>query len=189
MSLITKTGPVGMNWHIQQLQTKLHSELVPGTVATDQYRSYGLCYRNKKDNGYVAENFEGGNEYKELYWDDTLTMISFFGLSNNIKRGVKSEADIHLVVFADLVKLGLKYQGTNTVITHRPDEELRQIFTSIIGRFSYGFTHLSTELWLENVLREYAGSYRSDRLKTVDMHPVHCFRMNLKLLYDQNKIC
>jgi hypothetical protein len=187
--MITKINPVGIDWYIQQLQTKLFNELVPATIATDQYKCYGRCYRNKKDSGYVAENFEGGTEYKEVYWDDTLTMISFFGISNNIKRSVRSEADIHLVVFADLVKLGLKYPGTNTLITHRPDEELRQKFAGIIGRFSNGFTLLSIELWLENVLKEYAGSYRSDRLKVVDMHPVHCFRMNLKLIYNENKIC
>lgn len=188
--LITKTNPSGLNWYVQQLQTKIHNELISLWELADlnQYECYGLCYRNKRDGGYVAEVYTSGNEYKEVYWNDQLTAISFFGISNNIKRTVKSEAEVHLVFFTNLQKLALKdYQGN--AIAHRADEELRNMVTGILGRFSNGFTVLSTDLWLENVLREYPGSYRDQRLKAVDMHPVHCFRINLKLIYDQNKNC
>lgn len=184
--LFIKDSPVGIDWYIQQLQNKLHTELAAD--GWTNYESYGRCYRNRTDNGYIAEVFTGGNEYKEVYWNDTLTAISFFGISNNIKRNLKNEADIHFIMFADLKKLALVNQAGNE-ITHRADEEMRQQVTEIIGRYSNGFTVISTELWLENVLREYAGSRRDDRLKYVDMHPVHCFRINLKLIYDSNKNC
>jgi hypothetical protein len=178
-----KTNPVGIDWYVQQLQKKLHTALLAKWEITDsKYECYGRCYRNKKDNGYVAEVYTSGNDYKEVYWNDTLAAISFFGISNNVKRGIKSEADVHLVFFLDLSK-------AKPGITHRGDEEVRQDVINIIGNTSFGFNHLSTELWLENVLREYAGSYRDQRLRAVDMHPVHCFRINLKLLFDQNKIC
>lgn len=190
--LITKTNPTGIDWYIQQLQTKLHSILIGAAywnlADPDQYKAYGRCYRNKTVDGYVAENYEGNGEYRELYWDDTLTAVSFFGITNNIKTGVNNEADIHLVFFANLDKLALK-DHTGASITHRADEELRNSVISLIGKSAYGFQFQSAELWLENVLREYPGSRRDDRLKYVDSHPVHCFRINLKLFYNANKNC
>ena len=190
--LITKTNPEGIDWYIQQLQTKLHTRLIAADewnlADPDKYKCYGRCYRNKKDNGYIAENYEGNSEYGEVYWDDTLTAISFFGLTNSVKAGINHEADIHLVFFVDLDKLALK-DKSGTTIAHRADEEVRNSVQQIIGNSSFGFQYVSTELWLENVLREYPGTRRDERLKHVDMHPVHCFRINLKLIYNPNKNC
>lgn len=188
--LSVKTTPEGIDWYIQQLQTRLHNGLVDAWELVDatKYEAYGRCYRNKRQTSYIAEVYLSGNEYKEVYWNDQLTALSFFGTSNVIKRSVKAEADVHFIMFADLAKLQLKdYRGNP--IAHRADEELRQSVSKIIGRGLYGFTVQSTELWLENVLKEYPGSYRDERLKAVDMHPVHCFRINMKLIFDPNKIC
>ena len=105
---VTKSNPAGINWYVQKLQTKLHDTLINTShwnlSDTSQYKAYGLCYRNKTDDGYVAENYEADGEYRDVYWDDSLTAVSFFGLTNNIKNG---EADIHLVFFANLQKLSL----------------------------------------------------------------------------------
>lgn len=191
--LITKTNPSGLNWYVQQLQTALHTTLVGASgwnlADSAAYRAYGLCYRNKTADGYVAENYEGSDQYREVYFDDTLTAISFFGLSGPItQNGAGSEADVHLVFFADLNKLALK-DSTGATISHRADEELRNSVLNLIGKSRLGFVYQSTELWLENVLKEYPGSRRDERLKYVDMHPGHCFRINLKLFFNQKKIC
>lgn len=184
--LITKTGPVGIDLYIQKLQTKLHTALIGADgwnlADASTYKCYGRCYRNKTDNGYIAENYESSGEYREVYWDDTLFAISFFGLTNDIKTGVNNEADVHLVFFANLSKL-------YPAISHRADEELRLAVTNIIGKHSLGFSYVSTDFWIENVLREYSGSRRENRLRAVDMQPVHCFRINMKLFYNPNKNC
>lgn len=190
--LMTKTNPSGLNWYVQQLQTKIHDRLVGASgwnlADATKYKAYGLCHRNKTDDGYVAENYEGGNEYREVYFDDTLTAISFFGITGRITGAINSEADVHLIFFVDLSKLTLEdFRGTT--IEHRADEEVRKSVLSIIGKNSNGFEVQSVELWLENVLREYPGSRRDDRLKFIDIHPVHCFRINLKLFYNANKHC
>jgi hypothetical protein len=190
--LITKTNPAGIDFYVQQLQTKLHTILIDADhwnlADATKYECYGRCYRNKTKDGYIAEVYTSANDYKEVYWNDTLTVLSFFGMSNNIQKGVQNQADVHLVLFADLSKLALKDKDDNT-ISHRADEELRLMVQNVIGKNSYGFEFISIDLWLENVLREYPGSRRDDRLKYVDMHPVHCFRINLKLTYNPNKIC
>lgn len=190
--LISKTNPAGVDFHIDQLQTHLHTQLIGADYwnlsDAAKYKAYPRCHRNKTDNGYIAENYEGSGEYREVYWDDTVTAISFFGMTGSVKVGLMNEADIHLVFFANLDKLALT-DKTGAVIQHRADEELRNMVQAIIGKYGYGFTYVSTDFWIENVLKEYPGSRRDDRLKYVDMHPVHCFRINLKLNYKANKSC
>jgi hypothetical protein len=185
--LITKDAPTGIDFSIQQLQILLHNELLRRwglntDEAADTYRAYGRIYRNKKDNQYIAEVYEGAEEYNEVYWDDELSAISWFGQSSTVKFGIKSKASIHLVFFVNISKL-------KPAIQHRADEEIRNDVQRIIGRGLYGFTFESTELWIENVLKEYPGSRRDGRLAAVDMQPIHCFRLNLSLLYSTNNNC
>lgn len=181
--LINRTSPAGIDWYIQNLQTLLHSRLkTEWNMGDTAYKAYGRCYRNKTDDGYTAENYEGSGEYREVYWDDSLTALSFFGISGQMRREVNTEADIHLVFFVDLAK-------AKPLISHRADEEVRSDVLAVLGKSAHGFTITGTELWLENVLREYPGSRRDNRLKAVDMHPIHCFRINMTLIYNPNKTC
>lgn len=181
--LITKTNPVGIDVAIQKLQTFLHNKLT-GVVLWNNattYKCYGRCYRNKKDTGYIAENYEGGIEYKEVYWDDSLSAVSFFGVSGQIKHDIKEQVSVHLVFFVNLKKL-------KPAINHRADEEVHKDILQLIGNTLFDFEYTGMEFSIENVLREYPGSRRDDWLKFVDMHPVHCFRLNFDLVYDKN-IC
>lgn len=187
--LIVKDKPTGVDWYIQQLQTALHKGLMkawnldPNDPTKNKlFECYGRCYRNKKDNGYIAEVFDGGNEYKEVYWSDSLYAISFFGLQTPITIQVQSIAQVHLIFFVNLAKL-------KPALTTRADQEVRADVEKIIGAGLFSFKPLSVDLWIENVLKEYQGSRRDDRLKVVDMHPIHCFRINMQLFFDPNKIC
>jgi hypothetical protein len=181
--LITKTNPVGIDVAIQNLQTHLHKKLMPAWNLdpnnADQnklYESYGRVYRNKAETSHIAEVYIGNDEYKEVYWNNSLHAISFFGTGAKSTFDISNKVDVHLVFFVNLRKL-------KPTITHRADEEVRNEIQQLFGNTLFGFSFESIELWLENVLREYPGSRRDDRLKAVDMHPVHCFRINLKLLY------
>lgn len=179
--LVVKDNPVGADWHIQKVQAAMYAKLA-AKWNTALYNAYGRCYRNKNDGGYIAEVYIGNNEYKEVYWDDSLAAISFFGINNIKNSGTNNTADVHLVFFVDLAKL-------KPDITHRADEEVRQDVHQAVGKNSFGLTFQSVDLWIENVLKEYPGSRRDDRLKAVDMHPVHCFRFNYTLTYNPNKTC
>jgi len=181
--LITKTNPAGVDVPIQKVQEFLHARLLAlWNVSSNLYRSYGRCYRNKLDYGYVAENYEGANEYKEVYWDDNLAVISFFGVGTTIKHDkIKEYADVHLVFFLNLQKV-------KPAIAHRADEEVHRDLLRIVGESLYGLTYTGLDTGIDNVLREYPGSRRDKRLLAADMHPVHCFRLNFTLFYNKN-IC
>lgn len=176
-------SPKGIDVSIRKFQEQLHSSLLSKweDIETEAYQSYARCYRNKKDKGYVAEVFTSGKDYKDVYWDDKLAAISFFGVSDNIKVGVGSTANVHLVFFVNLKKL-------KPSLTNRADEEVRLDVLNTVSMLGFGFKLESVDLWLENVLKEYPGSYRDERLKTVDMQPVHCFRLNFKVNYNEKQI-
>jgi len=180
--LITITNPTGIDAIIYDLQSYLHPKLlIAWGINTSQYLSYGRCYRNKKGNGYVAEVYQGSNEYKEVYWDDSYSAVSFFGIGTAIESGVQQKVPVHLVVFANL----------NLVkpSTHREDENLRWDVMNLLQSSFYNDKVRGIDLGIENVLREYPGSYRDTRLSAVDVHPIHCFRINLELTYDNNNTC
>ena len=176
--LLTKTDPVGIDVHVQKFQTWLHTQLLAKWgIDTATYKCYGRTYRNQTDNGYIAENYEGNNEYKEVYFDDTLTAISFFGVKpvNDFEIG-RVLTELHLVFFLDLAKV-------KPLISHRADEEVQADILQACANGMYGFNIDSISTGIENVLREYPGSRRDDRLKFIDMHPRHCFRVNFLLQY------
>lgn len=179
-------NPNGIDVPIRKLQEKLYSSLMEAWGLDPEnpeqnalYECYPRCYRNKKDNGYVAEIYKGANEYRDAYWDDKLNAISFFGISNNIKHDVGEKAEVHLVFFVNLSKL-------KPALSTRGDEEVRLDVLNIVQAEYYGFTFKGVDLWIENVLKEYQGSIRDKRLADVDMHPIHCFRINFLLIYDSN---
>jgi hypothetical protein len=184
--LITKTNPVGIDFMLQKFQTFLHDELMvkwglnPAIAAQDKlFECYGRCARNKTESGYVAEILTSGNDYKEVYWNDTINAISFFGISGSETYNIGETVPVHLVFFVDLKKL-------KPTITHRADEEVRKDVQLLAEKGMFGFRYISTELWIENVLKEYNGSYKSSQLQKLDMQPVHCFRLNFELQYNKN---
>jgi hypothetical protein len=180
--LIQKTGAVGMDVKIQQFQAKVYKALCNkwGLAENNEvFNAYERCYQNQIKDGYIAEVFTGVNEYKEVFFDDDLTAISFFGLSGNVKHELNEAAIIHLVFFVNLKKL-------KPSITHRADEEVRVDVMNACGTDFFGFEYLGMDLRVENVLKEYPGSRREVGLKYVDMHPKHCFRLNFSLSYNNN---
>lgn len=180
--LIQTATPIGLDWYIQQAQAKLHDALLAKWgLAASGYTSYDRIYRNKAlDNGYIAETYTGDGKYKEVYYDDQVAATSFFGVSDMKTEGAVSKADVHLVFFVDLKEL--KSEATN-----RPDAEVRQEVYNVFGKCAYGLHFQSVETGLENVLKEYPGSRRDDRLKFIDMQPKHCFRINYHLFFNPNK--
>ena len=147
----------------------------------NKYQSFARCYRNKKGAGFIAEIYSGQNEYKECFWDDSLHAISFFGTGNITQHKIGEMADVHLIFFVNIEKL-------KPLLTNRADEEIRLDVLNVLGKGWYGFNLVSTETGIENVLREYPGTIRDKGLTKVDIHPVHCFRINLKLNYNK-KVC
>ncbi|MBO9151924.1 hypothetical protein ACFOTA_06885 [Chitinophaga sp. GCM10012297] len=174
-----------MDIPIQKLQGYLFSKL-PAVwgITPAEYSAYGRCYRNQKDDGYVAEVYTGNREYREVYLDDTVSALSFFGISGDTELDIASTASVHLVFFVNLEKL-------KPAIGHRGDEEVRVDVLNLIKGGIYGFTVTEISTGIERVLQEYAGTTMAQRdnldgLYARDMHPYHCFRFDFELRYNIN---
>jgi len=180
--LIQKTNPVGIDVMIQKFQTEMHETLMEtwGMDVNDPqvnklYQCHCRCNRNKTKSGNIGEVLIGKKDYKEIYWDDKLTAISFFGQSGPEVHAIGETVPVHLVFFVDVKKL-------KPGIIHRADEEVRKDVQLFAMQNNWGMKYISTELWIENVLKEYKGSYTNEKLfLRLDMQPVHCFRLNFEL--------
>lgn len=191
--LVTKEAPQGMDFYIQQAQTKLYNGLLKAWGGIS-YNCYGRCYRNRGLNeipegrrmaepNYIAEVYTGNGQYQEAYWDSSVDAVSFFGISYSQKEEAKRAnhtVDVHLVFFVNIATV-------KPLIAHRGDEEVRQDVYNILGPDSFGLSFQSVELWMENILKEYPGTRTSEGMKHVDMHPVHAFRLNYQLSFNPNK--
>jgi hypothetical protein len=117
-----------------------------------------------------------------VYYDDSLKASCFFGITNPIEIDTINRADIHLVFFVNLATL-------KPLSVQRADEEVRSEVVSVLDGGLFHSTVTSVEMGIEGSLREYRGSLRDDRLKFVDMHPVHCFRIDLEIEYENINNC
>jgi hypothetical protein len=173
--LIVKTNPVGRDKEIQRIQARVYHALVSAWGLTDDdtvYECYGRCYKNKEKNGYVAEVFTAGKDYKEVYWNDNLRAISFFREDDKVENALgEGKTRLALIFFVDLSKL-------KPSIAHRADEEVR---LDVIKLF--GLELESVETGVDNVLREFSGTRKTDLAIKGDQHPVHCFRLNLNIIF------
>lgn len=173
-------NPVGIDVSIRQMQEYIHRMLLDkwGADIMEKYQSYPRCYRNIKGETYIAEVFVKNKEYKEVYWNDTLNAISFFGIGETFDHRKPDQVSCHLIYFVNLAKI-------KPEILHRADEETRLDIVKIIADGWFGFKFESCVLLLPNVLKEYAGTF-NNLLGTVDIHPLHCFRLNFTVTYDIN---
>jgi hypothetical protein len=185
--IVKQPNAKGVDIPIQAFQEALHRRLLanwPG-VTTDDVVFYDRCYRNKQAGGgnrYVAEVYKGVGEYGDPYTDDTKAAVMFFGIGTSTDLGLRAQTEVHLIVFADLARLKPTRQN-------RADEEVRQDVLRAIGTGAHGFSVNGLQTGLENVLAEYAGTYREERLNQADAHPHHVFRIDFNLTYDALKNC
>lgn len=188
--IVAKANPTGPDYWIDRLQRWIEPILFSGwgldpenEEESGRFKFFPRVNRNQdKAAGFIAELYLGNGEYKEVYWDDTLWGCTWFGLGPRISHEVDQVYNVHLVTFANLTKL-------YPAVQHRADAEIRQVYMDIFRAPILGFTLDSTEIWLQNVLREYPGSRRDDRLRKADMGDVHAFRLNLSLRFDPLQAC
>ncbi len=179
MALVIKNSTVGIDVPIQQLQKKLYSQLkvVWGITNDTDYSSYGRAYKNQTNDGISPEVFIGGMDYRDIYFDDTLKALSFFAIDDTVKYNEGSATSNVSLIFM------VNVQTLKPSITHRADEEIRQNVTSLIRPQMFGFTIQSIVTGINNVFKEYSGWMKTTGIRYRDMQPLHCFRINMALLY------
>jgi hypothetical protein len=181
--LITRTNKQGIDKAIGKLQTWLHNHLtLTWELETDDplYKCYPRIYRNLTDSGYIPETklTDNASGYSEVLWDDKLKALSFFGASQQLDMDAQATQEVHIIFFVNLTSLK---PGNE-----RRDEEVRLDVFKTLEQHMYGFNLKRMITGARNVLKEYDGSRILDKdfQYKVDMHPYHCFRFDMELIYE-----
>lgn len=185
MANVVMTNPIGLAERVQRLQTDLYGHLKRVWGVTDAtYNAYGLCYKNKKGNGYVPEAYIGGNggkDYDLLGHNDKVSVTSFFAKGDSSKVSErKYETEVSLIMFVNLSRLtGI------SALTHRGDHEARLEVYNYVRQCLYGFDITGEVTGIENVLKEYTGISKSANIwKVGDSGQNHAFRFNMRCVYN-----
>ena len=166
-----KDKPTGIDISIQRFQSFLHKKL---SAKWGDFECYGRAYRNQKGNGYIPEIYDGGN-YKEVFFDDKISALSFFNVSDVQKELMSQrEADVSLIFCVNIQKL-------KPNIKHRADEEVRLDVIEICELNQFTFDMISVVTGIKSVFNE----FDINQIKYRDLHPLHCFRINFKLKYQK----
>lgn len=170
MKLNQKINPVGIDIPIQDLQTKLHDDLIATLgITSAQYYCYGRVYVNPQKEGLVFETYEGSGEYIEVLPGDEIPLRSFFVWEES-SYDDKYAGEISLIVFANLTVL-------KSLITHRADEEIHKDYHDILRKEPFGFKIVRLVTGINNVFPDYR------KLKYDDMQPYHVFKFITELKY------
>lgn len=176
-----KPNPKGLDIHIGKVQSFIYGRLKSLWNVTDaSFDCYARAYRNQTADGYIPEVYKGSKEYKEVFFDDKLAAISFFGVAENIRYTMATAtAPVYLIFMVDLSKIK---SGD-----YRMDEEahvdVQKLFQP--GRSGFNMTGFSTGI--DSVFKEYSGWRKEQGMKFRDMHPLHCFRIDFLVSYDINQ--
>lgn len=172
--LYLKETPTGIDIPIQRLQQKLYDHLRKAwKLEEDEFQAFGRVYRNQTDKGYIPEAYIGNGEYHKTFIDDRLPVTMFFMASDSSSAQSGNLVSTVSVIFCvNLARL-------KPAILHRADEEVHFDVFGYCQKQRY--TPESMDTGTDRVFKEFSGL----KPKFHDMHPFHCFRLNLKISYSQ----
>lgn len=125
--LVQRSNPIGIDYVICQIQSKIYSYLTEKKGWTS-YNSYDRAYINYNDKQIIPEIYVGNGEYIDALMNDKIKAMTYFIVEDNRsysndKNGFN--ANISLIFQGNIKSL---YPS----ITHRADEELhKELFNSL----------------------------------------------------------
>ena len=178
----------GLDYLITEAQTRWYAQAQSVWGVTDStYNCFGRAYRNKYDDGYIAECFFGGQYVSGngsyaggLGFEDTLSAVSWFGLTDPVKQtNIRDyEANLQLIFCVNLNDL----DPGNT--TERLDDK---VIFDVVNWFNIskasGLNVTAVYRDVDKVFEKYSGTFKRNML-TKDMQPLCCFRIDMSLFYN-----
>jgi len=179
--LILKASPVGIDTVINNINKLVFDELdwLSTNESPVNYTAYHRALKNPRNGGIIPEVYEIDNdnrtgEYSEAFYDDRVDASSFFYVEDTqtpIDNGRLFNTTLSMVFQVDLSKVA-------DAIKHRGDAEIHRVVINAINKGIYGqVSGLVTGI--PNVYSEFDQS----QIEFTDMHPFHCFRVDIDVNY------
>ena len=198
MPVIPVPYPRALDYAVQGLQQRMYNWLKAkwGIADDTQWNCYGRAYRNKTTDGYIPEVYNpdlkcyvssnNTNNSGGIFYDDRLSVVSFFGLLDPIRRDHQElfageSAKMELLFFVNLSKI--TPSGIVDAQGQRLDDVCINDVTNYIQSQGNNFEVIETYRDIDKVLERYSGEAKKDSLVN-DMHPKFCFKIILTLKYN-----
>jgi len=172
MALIQKTNPVGIDRQINRLQ-----ELIYNSLGWSEYDCFPRVYANEYfDTGKIPEHFDFPrdvdiSDYTEVFLNDNIYAQSIILVDDNRDYNHQFTSKVNLIFHVNLNDL-------YPAIDHRADEECHiQVMNAIskvpfvtVDRLVTGIRNVYSDMRIGNILDS-------------DMHPFHCFKLEMEMVY------
>ncbi len=180
MSNNTLTILSGIDETIQGVQKHLFSELA--LIWSGDIDGYGRVSKNIQGGENIPEWFNASKlDYEEVYYNDEKSCVFCFlvGDTDSTEDEVLFVSDVKCVFMMDLSKV---FPG----ITERQDATAQLDAANSLREIAYERYFISeVQRGIENVFL----GYDTSKIGFNDIHPLHCFSINLKLNYYITEKC
>ena len=181
--LILKNSPVGIDTVINNINKLVYDDLnwLSTNYNTVHYTAYHRALKNPNGQGglipevYNIDTVTRRGEYSEVFYDDSLDASSFFYVDDNqstIDNGRMFSTTLSMVFQVDLSIVA-------SAIKHRGDAEIHRVVVNAINKGIYGKVS-NVVTGIQNVYSDFEQS----QIDFTDMHPFHCFRVDIDVNYE-----
>lgn len=171
------TEGIGLDAVIKSIQEDLYPQLSQRWSTIDMY---GRAYRNKTTDSEKLEWHTGSGDFTDVYFNDRVNGTVFFleEDNHNTQDEVVFQTDVKVIAM-----LNLKELFGNTT---RKDAEAQRDLVDLLRNLSD--SRYTVEGISKGVDAVFSGESRN-QLRYMDMHPKHCFSVNISLTYYLNDKC
>jgi hypothetical protein len=133
---------------------------------------FGRLHKNRKESGYIAEYYQGENEYKQVSYNDNLDGQFFFLVDD------ESTTDDG-IMYSSKCKCVFAINLLNTVGNGRRDQESERDAIQYFRNNNGDYEITGIERGIENIF----SGYDYSNIKNSDINPKHIFSVNINLNY------
>ncbi len=169
----TLTSTYGIDVAINDVQTDLYASLT--SLWSGDIEGYGRIHKNNKKDTTIPEHYIGENQYKDVYYDDKLGADFFFivGDDDTTEDEMLYISKVKCVFMLNLSRI---YPSD----AERSDVKAQRDVVEILRKYDYhGYTITGISKTISNIF----SGFDTSKIKFTDIHPAHCFSINIDLSY------
>lgn len=174
-------SPIGLDDSIQRLQTKLYASI--GSRWSGTLEGYGRAYRNIDKKGNFKYEWYNAlkKDYQDVYYNDSSSDAVFFF----VESGASATTDrlaftntVKLIVMCNLKKV------VPSASNERKDQEVHRDILEFLRN-----ANVITISGIETDIDTIFSGVETKGIEFSNIHPLHCFAVNLTVNYYLNDKC
>jgi hypothetical protein len=170
-------NPVGIDFPIQEMQQLFIANLWTDISASKKEFNHRVFSNKDKDgNNYPEVFIDGTNDYRRVKFDDRLSVLSWFDVSDSTGSFSGDYINQEVGVF-----FAVNLKDLYPTLQHRAVEESHKDVNSVLLKRPLNFS--TTEITTRDAAY---GDFNIDNLKKYNIQPWHVFRIKCNVKYQLN---